>query len=328
MARLSPLKSGIYLKKRDLFFDESKLLFAQVTDMFDFIWPTVAGMWNLRWQVNGYLAVNANAGVDELKGKFTKGSGGEGANIKRACQEFTWDEQKEQFATFLLVNSFAFYESWITNVLKVLGHPSKQTEKALQYPSSGPISAPTGGIQFAINNLTNPHSSEMRDLFYPSYLANPKNGLLIIENLIGCYRYFKELRNCIMHSGSIADIKLMDAYSNYMLLTPASLNAIEVPVINAPILNKPVNVNLRGVVGFYDILLKLVATIDAELSVSEKAAHIVISKSRKINGRPSLSTESSKKNGRIKSVFGKLHMPKPLDLSKAEDFLKRNSLIS
>lgn len=328
MPKPSPLKSGEYLKKRDLFFDSSKLLFAQVTDVFDFIWPTVSGMWNLRWQVNGYLTANPDASVDELKGKFTKGSGGEGANLKRACQEFTWDNQKEQFATFLLVNSFAFYESWITNILKSLGHSSKQLEKALQYRTIGTTTAPTGGIQLAINNLTNPSSNELRDLFYASYLENDKNGILILDNLMICYRCFKELRNCIMHNGSIADSKLMTTYNDYILLLPSDLNAIELPVVETPSLDKPVKVNLRGVVGFYDIILKLVATIDAELSISEKAVQIVVSKSKKANVRLSIKAETRRKNEQIKGLFGKINMPKPLNYSKAEVFLKNNSLVS
>ena len=36
------------------FFFQSKLIEAQITELFDDLWPTVTALKNLRWQVNGY----------------------------------------------------------------------------------------------------------------------------------------------------------------------------------------------------------------------------------------------------------------------------------
>src|SRR4051794_1493616 len=36
---------------RYLFFKYSRSTFGQISELFDFIWPTAAALWNLRWQV-------------------------------------------------------------------------------------------------------------------------------------------------------------------------------------------------------------------------------------------------------------------------------------
>lgn len=328
MIKTSPLKSVDYLKNSDLFFDSSKLLFSQITNMFDFAWPMVAGMWNLRWQVNGYIYANPASTVDELSEKFTKGSGGDRANLVRACQDFTWDDQKEQFAILLLVNSFAFYESWVSNILKELGYESKELKNLETLMQKWDDKSKTWGLHVVINTVIEPYSDVMHDLFYKHYSSRKKNSLNKLNNLMVCYKCFKELRNCVMHKGSIADSLVLDAYVRYHQLAPSDLNAKELPSLITPVLDNYIKIDLRGVVGFYDIILKIVATVDAELSVSKKAEKITIRKGKKANGRLSLKAEGGRMNAQIRGYFGKIHMPKPADYSKAVNFLKENLLVS
>lgn len=89
---------------KHLFFETSRQTSKQVTEIFDFLWPTAAAMWNLRWQVEGYLRIRPDATVGELENRFVLGSSIHGANIRKACSELSWDEQQEEFAKFLLIN--------------------------------------------------------------------------------------------------------------------------------------------------------------------------------------------------------------------------------
>jgi hypothetical protein len=93
-----------------LFFRSSRSAFKQVTELFDFVWPTATALWNLRWQVAGFVSVRSDATSEELAKRFTEGSGIHGANIKKACLEMNWDQQQSQFAKFLLTDLFAIYE--------------------------------------------------------------------------------------------------------------------------------------------------------------------------------------------------------------------------
>jgi hypothetical protein len=38
-----------------LFFRSSRAAYQQVAELFDFVWPTAAALWNLRWQVRDLL---------------------------------------------------------------------------------------------------------------------------------------------------------------------------------------------------------------------------------------------------------------------------------
>jgi hypothetical protein len=100
-----------------LFFRSSRSTHQQVTELFDFVWPTVAALWNLRWQVAGLSATQTSVTTDMLTGRFIAGSGIHGANLKRACLETTWDQQQSQFAKFLLIDLFALYEGWLASTL-------------------------------------------------------------------------------------------------------------------------------------------------------------------------------------------------------------------
>ena len=50
----SRVQSGLYKKTMKCFFFQSRLFEAQMTELFDDLWPTVTAIKNLRWQVNGY----------------------------------------------------------------------------------------------------------------------------------------------------------------------------------------------------------------------------------------------------------------------------------
>jgi hypothetical protein len=106
----------------------------QVTALFDFVWPTATAMWNLRWQVQGYLGVVPDATVADLNARFIHTSKIHGANLRRACIDQAWDKQLEFFAHILLTNLFAIYEGWIEATLKVIQRHNTTNIKGLQFP--------------------------------------------------------------------------------------------------------------------------------------------------------------------------------------------------
>src|SRR5438309_2064445 len=98
------------------FFPETAIFQRSQTDLFEFVWSTAAALWNLRWQVNGFLAVVPEATKEDLMSRFLRGSDIHSASLREACQERTWKEQQEQFALHILVVAFATYEAWAENL--------------------------------------------------------------------------------------------------------------------------------------------------------------------------------------------------------------------
>ena len=106
----------------------------------------------------------------------------------------------------------------------------------------------------------------LHNSFYSTYLGKRDRCYAQLDALLHCYRVFKEARNCYMHNGSIADQKLINAYTDYLpFATASSLCVSEVPDFPAPALGTEVQVSLRGVVGFSYILIKLLVSLDTEL---------------------------------------------------------------
>jgi len=251
----------------NLFFTLSNATYDQVTEIFDFLWPTAAGMWNLRWQVRGYVETVPNATNQDLSNRFIHGSNIHGANLKRACIEHSWEQQEAQLSKFLLVNIFAIYESWLKELLDDIG--VSKYEKALQFPT-----APSGsnGVIHAVSAITTTKSQMIQQSFYPSLTRSKKYSWSKIDNLMKCYRYFKECRNCLMHNGGLADEKLERAYQEFTTVaTEAGLGVKEVPIHNLTTKNQPVKIYLRGVVGFCDVILRIITTLDAEMAQAKSA---------------------------------------------------------
>ncbi|ULA66381.1 MAG: hypothetical protein LZF62_50371 [Nitrospira sp.] len=316
---------------RPVLFEPSRGILTELTQLFDFVWPTAAAMWNLRWQVQGFIAVTPNVTNLDLHARFVQGSTIHGAgNLRGACIDKSWDDQAAQFAKFLLVDICALYESWVSQVLICLGSSKASIEKNLQFPTSI-VNGRPNGIRAAIDDLTNPESSVMRLTFYDSLKSSPKNSLANLDNLLRCYRYFKECRNALIHHGGVASRQTIEAYLAFCsVATPAALDVSEVPMHQPPIPGAPIKLNLRGVVGLSNIVLRIVSTIDAELSRSVKAEQYLKNVWLSHHGRRyCLKTKSSDaRSKQIHRLIVKLGLPKPNVTTEIEQWLRHHSLVS
>jgi hypothetical protein len=316
--------------KNHLFFRSSRETFNEVTSLFDFLWPTAAAMWNLRWQVDGYLRIRPQATVHELSNRFVVGSAIHGANLKRACVDLTWEQQQEQFAKFLLINIFALHESSLKRVLEDLGNDSKDLEKQLQFPTSTDAFGRKKGIWGAIDTLTLPESTMLKNGFYAKLSGHNRNSKQILDNLMKCYRYFKECRNSLAHNGSTANRNAADAYTAFAAVaTNADLGVSEVPQHIPVIEGAPVRLMLRGVVGFCDVILKIIVTLDAELSRSKSAEQIFKEYwLEKHQTRHTLKSDPVKRSNQIKQLIARMNLPTPPSTDEFETFIRTNLLVA
>jgi hypothetical protein len=307
------------------FFTATQRAYAQITTLFDFVWPTAAAMWNLRWQVNGYLQVIPQATVQQLQARFTEGADINGANLRRSCIEHTWEQQKESFARVLLVNSIAFYEAWIDEVLDGLGKNTKALSTALQFPDS---TFRGKGVAWAIDEITKDESHELKAAFYVPLCNGRYYSAPRLDSLMLCYRFFKELRNCSTHRGGIANQRLIDAYSHFSAVaTTAGLGVSEVPEHYAPGINSHTRLSLRGVVGFTGILFKIIATLDAELCRSKRSEQLFIKRWTVANPHQSVLSSLQKKRVRqVKKLACNAGLPDPSGAHKFGNWLNHLGL--
>jgi hypothetical protein len=302
----------------ELFFPASRQAIRQVTSLFEFVWPTAAALWNLRWQVQGFIAEVPHATVDQLKQRFLFGSRIDNVDLKRTVTDYTWDDQTAIFGSFVLTNAFAIYEQWADEILHSLGERAGSGKK-LQFPDK---------LVTTIAALLASESGTLKSAYYPIYSADRKYSLPHLQNLMMCYRYFKEVRNAQVHAGGLADQKAVDAYTAFQPVSgKAQLGRKGELAFDPVTLGQKVSLNLRGVVGFTDVLIKIIATIDAELCRAEKAEAVFERALRTTGHRAMLSANQRKRHAQVSTRCTAAGFPPPKDPGAVYNFLLAHRLI-
>lgn len=305
------------------FFPASRQAIEQVTSLFDFVWPTAAALWNLRWQVQGFISEVPDVTVDQLKQRFLFGSNIDTVDLKRTVTNYSWDDQTAMFGSFVLTNAFAIYEQWADEVLHSLGERAGSGKKLQFVDRPG-----KPGVGTTIANLTSTESAMLKAAFYPTYATNKKHSLAQLDNLIRCYRYFKEIRNAQVHAGGIASQTAVDAYNAFLPVSGKEDLGRKGELSFDPVaLGQPVSLNLRGVVGLTDVLIKIIATIDAELSRSERAEAVFEKAYKSANRRTTLSATVRKRDRQVGDLCVKAGLVPPTDAAAVYEFLRDRRLI-
>lgn len=315
--------------KEKLFFLTSKKVAKRLTDVFDFVWPTAAAIWNLRWQVSGLVSAYPDISEQELLGRFVTGSGIRGANLRRACITQSWDDQQNEFSRFLLFEFCALYEAWCEGCLQELGQASSLS-KHLQFPTTMTSGGSAKGVGHAIATINASLSPVLSNALNGPLSSNKKNSKTHLEKLLVCYRYFKELRNTLIHAGGTASTAFLQAESDYNQLTPALLGVKEVPAINGHVAGSPMTVSLRGVVGLGEIVLRLVCTLDTEFAQSKHAESVFIKRWKAFHGKGAVTIANNPHDRleRIRRLVRKLDLPTPQTSAQFDAWLKAQGLIS
>ena len=275
----SRVQSGLYKKTMKCFFFQSRLFEAQMTELFDDLWPTVTAIKNLRWQVNGYyheMNVKQNA---KLSARFVDSEDiTNRPNLYRTCIEQSWEQQEYSISRNLLTNIFALFEGWIETILPQLTDDDIDATR-FQFP----IKARTTLI-----SMQQHENTALVNALYNEYVAKNKGSKLShLDDYLKVYRYFKECRNCIIHSGGRSNRKLINSYNDVSGMTALDLDVAEVPEMN-PVTEEDeiLMMSLRGVVGFSQIVIKIVEVLDMEFIKADKAIDCFVSQIREFTPYP------------------------------------------
>jgi hypothetical protein len=307
------------------FFRPSRHAADEITRLFAFVWPTAAALWNLRWQVGGYLQAVPNAGVKELNDRFVTGSQLVGADLRGACVDTPWDEQRARFASIILTSAFAIYESWADEIVTELG--VQLSSKRLQFPDS--TASNGNGLESTIATLSAVQSPTLARAYFPIYAQPGKYNLAVLPNLLLAYRYFKEVRNCEMHRGGIADAKTEAAFNAFAPVADRASLGMKGDLLIEPAADgQPVRLHLRGVVGFSDILFRIIATVDAELCRSSHAERPFRRALAAVKNAPTMYSGTDRRRlQQAASRCQKAGYPRPLDAEAVYAFLRSENLV-
>ena len=151
---------------------------------------------------------------------------------------------------------------------------------------------------------------------------------LFIDNLRKIYKYFKSCRNCCAHGSRQFSDACESNYNDIKNLTKDNCGLKEFPKIAETITGEPFKIILRGVVGFYNVLLKIIHHYDIVAADKIGVESELLSRWKDIPNIK-LSPIPDKRNNSIRNYIKSVNMWPPLFL-KTEDvynFLLSNGAI-
>jgi hypothetical protein len=316
--------------KMALFFKESARFADRNGKFFDFVETSSAALWNLRWQVQGFVSAVPSATSADLSNRFTTGSGITANNLKATCLDTTWDDQLGQFSQLVVSTLVSMFESWAEDVMPRFG--SKDLVKWVQFPSKGNYGQRRNGVREALHkSQANGISTEMRDAFYPAYSRTSKYNPQQLDALLVVYRYHKEIRNAFMHRGGVANADNKEAWRQASQISQSDLGGKIGPKVSEPTLGEALKVDLKESIQLADILLRIITTIDSELCYTKVAEEIFVQdwiSSRRSPIRISLSNDPVKRSKRLTGACKKAGYVEPADIDAIRKIGIRAGLVS
>lgn len=291
----------------------------RITAIFDIVWALDAGLWNLRQDAKQFFHENPNANNSEAKNALIHGLTIHGLNLKRIANELPWEYEEQFIAELLLINALAIFDAWadsfVDSTLISISNTSKKKIKDDLKKGS-------------FSSYENALSAESTSVLAGSFHFTAQNQMAFINNLWLIYRYFKSCRNCCAHGNSKFNSMAETNYKAIKNLKKEDCGLNEFPMIAATQDGNPVQLYLRGVVGFYDVLIRIINHYD--LIAAEKTCVEIelLNKWRSIENKKLPSSEE-KRNRYIRNCIKSVNMCPPYS-SKTTDvynFLLANNAI-
>ena len=297
--------------KKDAFFEATQKALDRLTDIYDLVWPIDVSLRYMRNKVTEFsLQATDKLLPEDYANEFDPDQKTHGVNYERAFVYSGRNEaerqlnerkleaaQQEKLAWMLLSNTIPVYEQWWKDLEKEVGFPGMK-EETMEFPTD-PTNPNKKGIKQLILDLTSSESVVFKDVFYDLYSTkrNHCSDLDELNRSMYLFRLFKEIRNCYMHSGGVVSNVLCHpvthqpwitvAYNNYVqhVVNQSTVtNALGIeelplfPVGFNPVLNSVLHITLRGVVGFSNVLRRIMLTVDSELIRSSMTENYILSK--------------------------------------------------
>ncbi len=301
------------------FFEESNNLYNEIISLHDFVQPMSTAMWHFRHVIDQELRADTPLNAAQLAKKYNTAPKTRGTtNLLHPFNTISWDDQRQRIAELALVNIIAIFEVWCDEICTKLGRDDLAIR--LQFPTNA---TRTKGAGSAIDELTTTESSPLRGAIYPALVRSRKYSLSHLDNLLKCFRFFKELRNSFMHRGRRCDGKLYGAQSEFVpVANTGALGMDFVPDYSTYEIGDPIQLSFRGVLGFTDVILRIVATVDAELSRSLLAEAEIIRRIKSAKRTPIKRPDSLRSLFNTFGIQGVVVRPDLVSLFRSNAVLK------
>lgn len=306
LSKPSPLRSGSYKNATNRFFERSKLFDAQITDLFDGFWPTVTALKNLRWQVRGYHENYDLPENSDLTNKFVERDDVTNRpNLYRVFIDEGWQITEDRLVQNLLINMFACYEGWCEDISTLL---------SLQDPTGQvfqKVSQQADNFATFFTTIQGGGTTQVADSYYDVFRRKSKGyNVTLLDNWLKEFRYFKECRNAMVHHAGFATDRVVNAYAEISGFAAVDLDLPELPIVPNVNIGDSIHLSLRSVVGFSQVIRRLVETFDIELIKVPNSQTYYLGKIREVFPAR-YPTNMTKVRNQVRSISARSHFGYP-----------------
>lgn len=297
----------------------------EITKTFDMAWALDAGLWNLRRDAQKYYDEHLDATEEEVKDNLVQGLTIHGLNPKRIAIELSWEYEEQYIAQLLLINATAIFDTWVDafveatisrNVLQKTINPKKPCKTPYTLGDKIKTDFKAGFFDTYVKQL----NIEQKSTLSGSFEFTAERQDKYIENLRLTYKYFKSCRNCCAHGDVNFTAATEQNYNAIKAFTKIDCGLKEFPKIEPTVQGNPLKLYLRGVVGFYDILIRIINHFDL-LAADYVAVEKELLKRWSQISNVKLSTNSEKRNRSIRNYIISVNMCPPYSNKTNDVFL-------
>lgn len=310
-------------------------------EMLSFLWASFAGLRELWWQVRGFSAQFPYLPLSDVEKKFMSGLPIPGGiDFKDMFTSRDWARHEQEFARWLIFDTCTLYEGWAENVcVEVFGvvHAGKMS-KSIQFPEGVDSKGKPSGYVKAIKRVNATRSNLMHNEFLPKIMASPLNCWKTVNAQLIAYRYFKECRNALIHSGGMATEETINAraavYSEQTKVplgnnSPSYAHDFYLPWQKE---GEKINLNLMDCISFSALVRKLIYTFDAALCVASNSELLIEERLKKLTSSKSskwisMPGNPAKLERRVHRMLSAARIPEPVDINNIITWMKIKGII-
>lgn len=247
--------------RQGLVFEPTADAFSEIEASHDLLWCAAISIWNTRAQVVGLRSMAPNIDQATLAARLAAGSGLVGSNAVTATDRYTWEHQLAELAMLRLLQVMAYYEGWLEAVASRL-LPASQVRSwirrmtfATKYRGALQDLGVSRGMQ-ALYKGSRPHNFRIDQALEPA---------------IVCIRYFKEVRNAMVHTGRRATTGVLRTQAELDgAIKSGTLASAYRPPQYLPVtsIGERVIVTHHGAVGLTGLVQRVLATLDAQIAMT------------------------------------------------------------
>lgn len=293
----------------------------KITQTLDIIWAIHTGLWELRNSIKDYFDKHPNVSNKDAINNLIKCNQTVRLNPRKIAFQLSWEDQEQYLSEILLIYATSIFDDWTNNFLTSIfpQKSNKQKKKLVDNVRQG---------NFTVLNTELAHAKKsLISNCFNLKLDVPKD---YIDKLCDVYMYFKACRNCCSHGNSNFSTRAEKAFIKIKNFKSSDFKGMkEFPQIAPTESGKPLKLIFRGVVGFYDIIYRIVSYYDLVAADTIAIENELLNRWKNIDNDIKLSFNKEKRNSSIQKYLINTKMRAPLDdkLDIVYKFLQSNQLV-